>query len=326
MNRPELRALLPLLVVLAVGCVFNASGVFFGWETHRGVLRGIAVHGILACGMTVVIVSGGIDLAVGSTLGLAAVSFALLTIPLGVPALPAIGAVLALGLALGAVSGGLIARFRIQPFVVTLAAMAFARGLAKLLAGGRKIARVDSPPVFEALDGTLLGGNLAIVTVVFAACAMLSWIVLARLELGRWLYASGGNFEAARLSGVPTRAALVLAYTLSGLFAAIAGICQCAQERQGDPETGFGYELDAIAMVVLGGTHLSGGRGGVGLTVVGALTLGYLQKILSLNAYSTEARLMLTGVILIAAVLFQRGAEAKKAVHSGTPKTAKEEP
>ncbi|HEX9619125.1 MAG TPA: ABC transporter permease, partial [Polyangiaceae bacterium] len=114
------------------------------------------------------------------------------------------------------------------------------------------------------------------------------------------------NLEAARLSGVPVKGTLVFAYALSGLFAAVAGVCQAAQETHGDPETGLGYELDAIAMVVLGGTSLAGGRGGVGLTLIGALTLGYLQKILSINAYSTEARLMLTGAILIAAVLFQR--------------------
>jgi ribose transport system permease protein len=99
---------------------------------------------------------------------------------------------------------------------------------------------------------------------------------------------------------------LLFAYALSGFFAAVAGICQAAQETQGDPETAMGYELDAIAMVVLGGTALSGGRGGIGLTLAGVLTLGYLQKILSLNAYSSEARLMLTGLILVAAVLFQR--------------------
>ena len=110
----------------------------------------------------------------------------------------------------------------------------------------------------------------------------------------------------ARLSGVPVRFSLMFAYALCGLFAALAGICQAAQETHGDPETGVGYELDAIAMVVLGGTSLMGGRGGVGLTLVGTLTLGYLQKVLSLNAYSTEVRLMLTGAIIVAAVLFQR--------------------
>ena len=102
------------------------------------------------------------------------------------------------------------------------------------------------------------------------------------------------------------RATLCVAYALSGLFAAVAGICQAAQETQGDPETGAGYELDAIAMVVLGGTRLSGGSGGVGYTVIGVLTLGYLQKVLSLNAFSSELRLMLTGVILVLALLFQR--------------------
>jgi ribose transport system permease protein len=101
------------------------------------------------------------------------------------------------------------------------------------------------------------------------------------------------------------RGTLLFAYAISGLFAAIAGVCQAAQEAQGDPETGAGYELDAFAMVVLGGTSLAGGRGGIGLTLIGALTLGYLQKTLSLNAYSTEVRLMLTGVILVGAVLFQ---------------------
>jgi ribose transport system permease protein len=106
---------------------------------------------------------------------------------------------------------------------------------------------------------------------------------------------------------VPVRSSLTLAYVLSGAFAALAGICQAAQETHGDPETGLGYELDAIAMVVLGGTSLAGGKGGVGLTLIGALTLGYLQKVLSLNAYSSEARLMLTGAILVAAIAFQRG-------------------
>jgi ribose transport system permease protein len=99
---------------------------------------------------------------------------------------------------------------------------------------------------------------------------------------------------------------LLWAYALSGLFAAVAGVCQAAQETHGDPETGMGYELDAIAMVVIGGTSLSGGKGGVGLTLIGVLTIGYLRKILSINAFSTETRLMLTGAIIVGAALFQR--------------------
>src|SRR4029450_472224 len=144
----------------------------------------------------------------------------------------------------------------------------------------------------------------------------LGWFVLTRLRFGRYLYAVGGHPEAARLAGVPVRLPLVIVYALSGFFASVAGICQAAQETHGDPETGAGYELDAIAMVVLGGASLAGGRGTMGGTLVGVLTIGYLQKVLSLNAFRLESRLMLTGVILAAAVLLQRrgreGADARR--------------
>jgi len=311
------RALVPLLVVILLGCIFNQSGAFFAWGTHRAMLRAISVQGILACGMTVVIVTAGIDLSVGSVLALCAVSFALLTMPLGFGAIAAIAIVLLVGLAAGGISGALITRYRMQPFVVTLAMMAFARGLAKHLADGKKITNyvvgsdgvtqtLQLPAVFGVIDTRVLGGNLSVVTLVFAVCAIGCWILLERLRYGRYLFAVGGNHEAARLSGVPIHRTIIVAYAVCGLCAAIAGICQAAQETHGDPETGMGYELDAIAMVVLGGTSLMGGRGGVGLTLIGALTLGYLQKVLSLNAFSTDTRLMLTGAIIVAAVLFQR--------------------
>lgn len=313
LTSPHARALFALLFMLVAGAIFNGDGAFFQWSTHRGMLREISVHGILACGMTLVIITAGIDLSVGSVLSLAAVSFALLTMPLGQSALIAVPAVLLLGLLAGFVSGALIASFRIQPFIVTLAMMVFARGMTKLLAGGKKVtsytggATVPYPEVFDLLDARILGGNISVVTVIFLACVGLTWVLLTQLRIGRYLYAVGGNQEAARLSGVPVRRVLIAAYALSGLFAAIAGICQAAQETHGDPETGAGYELSAIAMVVLGGTRLAGGSGSVLLTLIGALTIGYLQKILSINAYSTEARLMLTGVIIICAVLLQRG-------------------
>jgi ribose transport system permease protein len=309
---PQARALLALLAVIALGCAFPQEGAFFRWSTHRDMLREIAVCGILSCGMTLVILSGGIDLAVGSVLALSAVSFALLTLPLGWGAVAAVAAVLAVGLAAGAASGAILARFRLQPFIVTLAMMVFARGLAKRLAGGKKVTAFGAgsgalPDIFDRLDARVLGGDVAVVTLVFLGCVAVTWVILRRLRLGRWIYAVGGNAEAARYSGVPVGRVLVAVYALSGLFAAVAGICQAAQETHGDPETGMGYELDAIAMVVIGGTSLSGGRGGVGLTLIGALTIGYLRKILSLNAFSTETRLMLTGAIIVGAALFQRG-------------------
>jgi ribose transport system permease protein len=315
--RPALLALLPLALVLLLGVVFNANGAFFSWATHRAMLREISVLGVLACGMTLVIVAGGIDLAVGSVLSLTAVSFALATLHLGWSAGVSILVVLLLGLGCGLGSGCLVAMARMPAFIGTLAMMVFARGLAKQLSGGQKISSyrlqldgqfqtLQAPVIFDALDARVLGGQISVVTLIFATCVAVTWLLLERLRVGRYLFGVGGNPEAARLSGVPVRLTLCVAYGLSGLFAAVAGICQAAQETQGDPETGLGYELDAIAMVVLGGTSLSGGRGGVGRTVLGALTLGYLQKVLSLNAYSTEARLMLTGLILVLAVLFQR--------------------
>lgn len=311
---PAIQASIPLLVVLLLGAAFSRDGAFFEWATHRAMLREISVHGILACGMTLVIIAGGIDLSVGSVLGLGAVTFALFSMPLELGPAVSVGGVLGLAVLLGAISGILISFAKLQPFIATLAMMVFARGLAKHLSDGKKVTTyvdatgtsVPYPEIFAALDTRIFGGQIAVVTVIFAICALVSHLILAHMRLGRYLYAVGGNPDAARLAGVPVRLTSISAYVISGLFAGIAGICQAAQETHGDPETGTGYELDAIAIVVLGGTSLMGGRGGILQTLIGALTLGYLQKVLSLNAVSTESRLMLTGAIIVGAVLFQR--------------------
>ncbi|NLV46451.1 MAG: ABC transporter permease [Candidatus Hydrogenedentes bacterium] len=315
--QPLFRALLALVIILCLGALFNAEGSFFRWETHRDMLRHISRYGILACGMTLVIITGGIDLAVGSVLGLVSVLSALLMIHWGWTPLAAVPACLMVGLCCGTTSGALIARFRVQPFIATMAMMVFARGVAKYISGGRKISQgvqtedgfvyLDFPRFFDLLNARILGENIAVVTLVFLACALAAGLLLARFRPGRYFYAIGGNEEAARLSGVPVARTKTLAYALSGMFAAVAGICQAAQETQGDPEAGGSYELTAIAIVVIGGTNLMGGRGSMALTLVGALTIGYLEKILSLNAVGEAGRLMLTGFIIVAAVLFQRG-------------------
>jgi len=314
------RALLSLLLVVGVGLVFNADGAFFSWDTHRDMLRQVSVIGILACGMTVVIIAGGIDLAVGSILGLCAVLFSLCTMHGGWHPATAAAVTLAAGTACGALSGGLIARFRIQPFVATLAMMVFARGLAKLVSDGQKVStavqRADGtyeyvavPPVFDALGARIAGGNFAVVTLVLIVCLIVCGIFLTRVRWGRHMYALGGNEEAARYAGIPVRGTTVLAYAICGILCAVAGICQAAQELQGDPEAGSTYELSAIAMVVIGGTSLRGGTGTLGLTALGILIIGYLEKILSINAVGEETRLLLTGIIIVAAVLFQKGGQ-----------------
>jgi len=314
---PAGRALLALMLVLIVGVVFNADGAFFKVGTHRDALRQASVYGILACGLTLVVIAGGIDLAVGSVLALVAVCGAKMAIHWGWPGPAVVAACLLIGGLCGGVCGGLAARLRVQPFIATLAMMVFARGLAKYVSGGMKVSTavqnadgtyryVDVPGLFRFIDTRILGDNVSMVSVIFALCMAVAWLALAQHRWGRYLYAIGGNEEAARLSGVPVIAAQACAYVASGLFAAVAGLCQAAQEQQGDPETGMGYELIGIAMVVIGGTSLIGGRGGMGLTLLGVLTIGYLEKILSINAVPEAGRLMLTGAIIIAAVLTQR--------------------
>jgi ribose transport system permease protein len=317
LSHPLVRAFGALALVLVLGFVFNAQGAFRQWGTHRDMLRQLSVYGILACGMTLVIISGGIDLAVGSVLALGAVIFSKLCIHLQWSPAAGLATTAACGIAAGLLSGSLIARFRIQPFIATLAMMVFARGLAKRVTEGQMVSnyvakpdgsfeQLPLPHVFDVLNSRVFNDQIAVVTLVFVVVLIVTWVLLSRLRWGRYVYAIGGNEEASRLSGVPTAGTKLMCYGLSGLFAAIAGICQAGQELQGDPEAGSGYELTAIAMVVIGGTSLAGGRGGVGLTLIGALTIGYLEKVLSINAVQESTRLMLTGAIIVGAVLFQR--------------------
>lgn len=316
-NSAVARAVLALVVVLVLGVLFNADGAFFKLGTHRDALRQASVYGILACGMTLVIISGGIDLAVGSVLALVAVGVSKMTIWYGWSPWVSIPAALVMGALCGVVSGLLVVYPRLQPFIATLAIMVFARGLAKTFSGGVKVATavpqaeggfeyVDVPGVFRAIDSRILGENLSVVTVIMAICVAVSWLALAKTVWGRNLYAVGGNEDAAHVSGLSVARTKLLAYAASGFFAAVAGICQAAQEQQGDPEAGVGYELNAIAIVVIGGTSLMGGQGSIALTVVGILTIGYLEKILSLNAVPEAMRLMLTGAIIVVAVMMQR--------------------
>jgi ribose transport system permease protein len=277
----------------------------------------MSVYGMLACGLTPVIISGGIDLAVGSVLALCAVCCAKLAIHWSWPGAAAVLLTMFVGAGCGGASGLIAARLRVQPFIATLAMMVLARGLAKYASGGTKISTaianadgtyryVDVPKLFRLVDNRILGGNISVVTLIFLACAAVAWLLMSKSVWGRYIYAIGGNETASRMSGVPVVSVKIAAYVASGVCAAVAGVCQAAQEQQGDPETGAGYELISISMVVIGGTNLMGGSGGIGLTLLGVLTIGYLDKILSINAVPEAGRLVLTGLIIVAAVLTQR--------------------
>ncbi|MCC8165956.1 MAG: ABC transporter permease [Planctomycetes bacterium] len=317
LGKAWVRAFLALVIILVIGCVFNAGGTFFRWSAHRDMLRQSSVYGILACGMTMVIITGGIDLGVGSVLAAVGVPYSLLMMTYGGSAVWVVPLCLCIGTVCGVWNGFLIGRFRFQAFIATLAMMTFARGFAKYISGGRKVMNASYnpdgtfvynttfPEFTEWLNSRVLGNNLAVVTIIMLSCMFVTYLVLGKLTWGRYIYSVGGNEEAARLSGVPVLTTKMLAYGMSGLFCAVAGICQAAQEYQGDPEAGTGYELTAIGMVVIGGTSLAGGRGAIGLTLIGVLTMGYLEKILSLNAVQESSRLMLTAAIIVIAVLFQ---------------------
>lgn len=306
-----------VILVLMIAVLTSRTDTFTSSQNIRNVALSFSWIAIAAFGQTLVIITAGIDLSVGSVLALVAVCFSLMVIHWGWPAWLAVPLCLVIGAACGGASGALAAVLRIQPFVATLAMMVFARGLAKWTSGGMKVSTaiknadetyryVDIPAIFRRIDSRILFDNVAMVSVIFLVAAAVAWLLLSRHRWGRHLYAIGGNEEAARLCGVPVAWAKTLAYTASGVLAAVAGICQAAQEQQGDPEAGAGYELTAIAMVVIGGTSLAGGQGGIGLTLIGVLTIGYLDKILSINAVPEAGRLMLTGLIIVVAVLTQR--------------------
>ena len=323
------RAFVALLGVLVLGCIFNAEQTFFKFKTHHDLLGAVAINGILACGMTLVIITAGIDLSVGSVLGVCAMCFPLFTMAYGWPALPAIVGCLVLGALAGAVNGLLITVFGMQPFVATLAMMVSARGVAKYvptfaglgpaelgeLKPGQKIQPIEGlgPPIFDGIDGRIelweaSWGHvqIPIVTILFLICVVVLWILVTQTRFGRHLYAIGGNEESARLSGIRVGWNKVAAYSICGLTSGLAGICQAARDHHGNPEAGFTFELQAIAAVVIGGTSLMGGRGGVLLTLVGVLIIGYIEKILSINNVQEAGRYVIQGMIIVVAVVIQR--------------------
>lgn len=313
---PLTRSLLALALILIIGCIFNADGSFFRAGTHRDAFRQMSVYGILATGMTLVILTGGIDLSVGSVLALSAVASSLAAIHWGWSSPAVVLVAITVGAAAGTVSGGLTAGLGMQPFIATLAMMVFARGLSKWITGGTKISTavqrqdgtwefVDVPWLFQVIDSRWLKESVSGVTLIFLVCWLLALVILRRHVWGRHVYAIGGSLDAARYSGISVGRSTLLAYVACGMLAGIAGLCQAAQEQQGDPEVGATYELIAIAMVVIGGTSLIGGRGGLGLTLVGILSIGYLEKILSINAVPEAGRLILTATIIVVAVLTQ---------------------
>lgn len=317
------RGVLAFALVLLLGALFTpklpgGGSVFLTWSTQRDTLLYYAEYGILAAGMTLVILTAGIDLSVGAVLGFSATLFSLLLMGYGWPAIPAALVTILAASIMGAISGFVIARFRMQPFVATLGMMLVARGAAKWLCAGQKVQpgaqtwykmQTGKPAVFDWMTTPIKALGIQPVVLLFLVTILALWIVVKYTRFGRHLYAIGGNEEATRLSGVNVAWVKVGAYALCGLTAGLAGMCNASLNTLGDPEAGFTYELDAIAAVVIGGSSLTGGKGGMFFTFLGVLIIAYINKILSLNNFEEPAKLMIRGSLIIVAVLIQQTLE-----------------
>ena len=293
-----LMALLVICIVLSF-----ATPYFFTAQNLLIVLRQVSINGILAIGVTFVIIAGGIDLSLGSVIaltGVIAASFAHPgTYPLIVPLLLAILS----GVLIGAVNGLTITIGRVAPFIVTLGMMTIARGLALVLSNGRPVTNLS--PSFNFIGGGNVFG-IPVPILIFAFVIVVSSIILKYTRIGRYVYAVGGNENAARASGILVNRVKLFAYIMCSGLAALAGIVLASRITTGQPNAGIAYELDAIAAVVIGGTSLLGGRGSIAGTVIGVLIIGVINNGLDLLNVSSYYQQIIKGIIIVGAVLLDR--------------------
>jgi ribose transport system permease protein len=303
---------LGLFIVFLIGLIFSpvrdGSNLFIDPFNQANILRDVAETGIIAVGMTFVILVGEIDLSVGSVLALTATFSAAMLVRLNLDT----GVVIVLGLAVGGLSGlinGVVTTWvRIPSFVVTLAMMSFARGFARLALGGLAIPVIagtgGAPESFFVFAQRWFG--IPVPAIVMVVVAIISGIILRYTPFGRHVYAVGGNPIAARLSGVRVDRVKIIVFVICGVLTALAGIIHAAQLNQGSPNDGVGYELNAIAAVVIGGTSLMGGIGTLAGSIIGAWMLGMIDNILGLNNINSDVQLLIKGALIVAAVGLQR--------------------
>ncbi|MGY4641077.1 ABC transporter permease [Pseudomonas sp. B6002] len=306
-RRPRLVKLLPsniggpLIGLVLLVLVFSfSSEFFFSLRNGLNILDQVTVLGILAIGMTAVIVIGGIDLSVGSVLAFSMMMLGWLYQDQAMPLGFAIPISIASGMLAGLVSGGLITYAKLPPFIATLTMMSVARGLANILTEGRQI--VGYPDWFTSLATVRHFGFLSATVGLFLVMLVVAWVFLRFRAGGRNLYAMGGSPEVARLSGIKVRAITLWVYAISGALAGIAAVTLAARLDSSQPSAGLSLELDAIAAVVIGGASLSGGVGSIGGTLVGVLIIGVLRNGLNLLGVSPFIQQVVIGVVIALAV------------------------
>ena len=309
------QSVIGLVLVLIGGVVFSpvrhGQIIFLSPDNIANIIRAISETGIIALGMTFVIITAGIDLSVGAMLGLNSVLTAMLMTTTNFGLVPTLLAVLLAGTAFGTLQGLISIRFRLESFIVTLAGLQTARGLALILSGNVyiNISYGDgpglAPPVFALLGERLFHNVVPVATLVFVALAVVATIALNTTRFGRYVFAVGGNERAARLSGIPVAGVKVAVFAITGFASAAAGIVHAGQFNFGSANDGSGYELTAIAAVVIGGTSLFGGAGSMIGTIAGSVMLGALANILQLNNVNASLQLLATGAIIVLAAALQ---------------------
>jgi len=292
-------ALLLICIVLSF-----ASPYFLTKKNIINVLRQISINGFITIGMTFVILTGGIDLSVGSILafgGMIAASLASSSFGgTSYPAIIAISMGLLAGAGLGAANGYVIAKWRVPPFVMTLGMLSVARGLTYIYSDGMPIPNIDRSFIYIG-QGMISG--IPVPVIIFAVVFIIAWVILCKTRFGRYVYAVGGNEKTARISGINTGIILFSVYIISGLLSALGGLILTARTTAGLPQAGVSYELNAIGAVVIGGTSLSGGQGSLIGSLFGVLIIGVINNGLDLLGVSSYYQQIIKGAIIVGAVL-----------------------
>jgi ribose transport system permease protein len=309
-----------VLIGILILCAFlspvrNGHNVFLGPENLLNIVRFASENGIIAIGMTLVIITGGIDLSVGAVLALCAVGSAAFMMRYGWGTIPTVLIVLALGTLVGLINGLIITKINMQPFIVTLATQSASRGVASLWSWGYAIPLAFgmgagvAPQSFKSLFAgsvNLVGLDIPVQVFYFLGVGLLVSLILKRTGFGRHIYAVGGNETAARLSGVAVHRTKILVFAISGFLAGLAALLHASLVNQGSHIDGQNYELNAIAAVVIGGTSMAGGAGTIFGTIIGAVVLSILDNILGLRNIQSEYQLILKGVLIVLAVIAQK--------------------
>jgi len=285
-----------ILILIAA----SFSDVFFTQRNISNLFRQIVTNGLISLGMLTVILTGGIDLSVGSIVALSAILVSGLQQQVPLPL--AILAALAAGGLVGVINGVLVAHFNLAPFIVTLATLGAVRGTVYVYS---ETPQTPSDLTFRALLGGFIG-PVPVAAIIMLICFPLVWVFLNRMAAGRAIVAIGGNQEAVRLAGINVGQHIILAYVISGFFSAVAGVLLAARLGIAQPSVGVGYELDAIAACVIGGAVLGGGGGGAIGTFGGVFTLGLIDNLLNMFNVQTYYQQILKGLIILFAVLARR--------------------